>query len=169
MEEVSCRHRRHRQHRRRRRKLERHRSQSLRLGYQQRKDGRRTQAGRGCGWERPTGTDRSSRQRTTAGAAQTRLEPTGWALGRGRRTHSCWCQVARGDARHTGTGCRTAEVAAGMEAVRSPGAAVRSLRTAAVGAGRRAAVRRGSVKGEGTGPEEGSLQHIWSASSQEEP
>lgn len=54
-------------------------------------------------------------------------------------------------------------------AVRSPGAAVRRIRTAAVVAGRRAVHRRGSEKEEGTGPGEGSLQHIWSASSQEEP
>lgn len=176
-EEVRRMHQLHQLHRRRRRRQGRHRSQSLHHGCRRRKDGRHTQAERGCGWEHPTGSGRSSRRSTTAGAAQTRLAPTGWARGRGRKTHSCWWQEARGDARHTGTGCRTAVVVAGMEAaVRSPGAAVRSLlRRAAVVAGRRAAVhRRGSAKGEGTGcrrtgPEEGSLQRIWSASSQEEP
>ena len=174
-EEASCRQRQH-QHRRRR-SQGRHRTQSLHLGRRRRKDGRRTQAERGCGWEHPTGTGRSSRRSTIAGAAQTRLEPIGWARGRGRKTHSCWWQGARGDARHTGTGCRTAEVVAGMEAaVRSPGAAGRRIRKAAAVAGRRAAVvhHRGSAKGEGTGcrrtgPAEGSLQHIRSASSQEKP
>lgn len=174
-EEVRRRQRQHR-HQRRRRRRGRHRSRSLHLGCQKRKDGRHTQAERGCGWEDPTRSGRSSQRSTIAAAAQTRQEPTGRARVRGRKTHSCWWQEARADARRTVPGCRTAEVVAGMEAaVRSPGAAVHSLRTAVVGAGRRAvAHRRGSAKGEGTGchrtgPEEDSLQHIRSALSQEEP
>lgn len=132
-----------------------HRSQGLRCGN---RNGRHMRAGEEYKWEHPIRSGRSSRQSTTAGAVQSRLEPTEWAPGDDRKS-SCWLQEAQEDARHKEMGCRTAGVVADMEAaVRNPEAAVRTV------AGRRAVAvhHRGCGREEGTGchrtgPEEGSL------------
>lgn len=90
-------------------------------------------------WGLPRGSDRSSRQSTTAGTARTRLGSTGWGRGAGQRRRAGKPgRRSHGAARRRGPDRRN--LAAGVEG------SGRSRRRA-VGADRRRAGRRGTGRG----------------------